>query len=125
MRTDITCPQCGGVLWEEVDGRLTMYRCRAGHGYSANSLLAVQAEGLDSAIWRPIRMLHERGVVLRRLSERASSQGRLRSARYFEEQSDAALRRAIEMRRALIDAERNAAQDSVEPNGGRVGAEQA
>jgi two-component system chemotaxis response regulator CheB len=101
MRTDITCPECGGVLWEEIDDQLTMYRCQAGHAFSADSLLAVQGEGLDTAIWRPIRMLRERGALLRRLATRASAQGRERSARYFEEQADDALRRASEMRRAM------------------------
>ena len=103
MRTDITCPQCGGVLWEEVEDRITIYRCRAGHVYSPDSLLAVQGEGLDSAIWRPIRMLQERGALLRRLAARAASQGRERSARYFHEEAEDALRRADEMRRALTD----------------------
>jgi two-component system, chemotaxis family, protein-glutamate methylesterase/glutaminase len=100
MRTDITCPLCGGVLWEEVRRQLTMYRCRSGHAYSADSLLAVQGEGLDTAIWRPIRMLQERGALLRRLGGRASAQGRERSARHFEEQADDAFRRAAELRRA-------------------------
>jgi hypothetical protein len=82
-----------------------MYRCRAGHVYSADSLLAVQGEDLDSAIWRPIRMLHERGALLRRLSARAASQGRERSARYFDEQAQEALRRAHEARIALTSPE--------------------
>jgi two-component system chemotaxis response regulator CheB len=106
MRTDITCPECGGVLWEEVEDRVTIYRCRAGHVYSPDSLLAVQGEGLDSAIWRPIRMLQERGALLQRLATRATSHGRLRSARYFSEEAEEALRRAAEMRRAIGDPER-------------------
>jgi two-component system chemotaxis response regulator CheB len=105
MRTDITCPQCGGVLWEEVEDRVMIYHCRAGHVYSPDSLLAVQGEDLDSAIWRPIRMLQERGALLRRLSTRARSQGRLRSARYFNNEAELALRRAAEMRRALSHGE--------------------
>jgi two-component system chemotaxis response regulator CheB len=107
MRTDITCPVCGGVLWEELERRLTMYRCRSGHAYSAESLLAAQGEGLDNAVWRPIRILTERGALLRRLGARASHQGRERSARWFEEQADEALRRAAELRRA---ADANGAQ---------------
>jgi two-component system, chemotaxis family, protein-glutamate methylesterase/glutaminase len=101
MRTEITCPECGGVLWEDIKQRLTIYRCQAGHAFSADSLLVVQGDGLDTAIWRPIRMLRERGALLRRLAQRASGQGRERSARYFEEQADDALRRAAEMRRAM------------------------
>jgi two-component system chemotaxis response regulator CheB len=103
MRTDITCPQCGGVLWEEVEDRITIYRCRGGHVYSPDSLLAGQGVGLDSAVWRSIRTLQERGALLRRLAARASSQGRERSAHYFDGEADEAMRRAAEMRRVLSD----------------------
>jgi two-component system chemotaxis response regulator CheB len=77
------------------------YRCRAGHLFSPDSLLAVQGEDLDTAFWRPIRMLQERAVLLRRLANRAVTQGRSRSARYFNEEADHAMRRAAEMQRAL------------------------
>jgi two-component system chemotaxis response regulator CheB len=121
MRTDITCPQCGGVLWEEVEGQITIYRCRSGHVFSPDSLLAVQGEGLDSAIWRPIRMLQERGALLRRLATRSASQGRERSARFFQDESENALRRAEEMRRALTDPElRQERHEAQEPR--RIGA---
>lgn len=110
MRTDITCPVCGGVLWEEPERRLTMYRCRSGHAYTADSLLAAQGEGLDNAVWRPIRILTERGALLRRLGARASQQGRERSAQWFGEQADEALRRAAEMRKAAgSDGDRRSA----------------
>jgi two-component system chemotaxis response regulator CheB len=123
MRTDITCPRCGGALWEEVEDRITIYRCRAGHAFSPDSLLSVQGEGLDSAIWRPIRMLQERGALLRRLSTRAASQGRDRSALYFDDEAEKALKRAAEMRRALIESERREQQTgSLEPD--QIGVEQ-
>jgi hypothetical protein len=51
-------------------------------------------------VWAPIRILTERGALLRRLGARAAHQGRDRSARWFQEQADEALRRAAEMRRA-------------------------
>lgn len=100
METDVTCPLCGGVLWEEIEDRLTTYRCRSGHVYSPQSLLSVQGDGLDSAIWRPIRIMTERGALLHRLSERAEQQGRGHAARMYSEQAVDALRRASELRRA-------------------------
>jgi hypothetical protein len=107
------------VLWEEVEDSVTIYRCRGGHVYSPDSLLAVQGEGLDSAIWRPIRMLQERGALLRRLASRATAQGRERSARYFSDEAEEALRRAAEMRRALSDEQRRAEPEQPPP--GQVG----
>lgn len=117
MRTDISCPRCGGALWEEVDGRLTTYRCHAGHLYSPDSLLAVQGEGLDMAIWRPIRMLQERGALLRRLAKRAEGEGRERSARYFRDQASDTLLRANEMRRAATDPHGAAARAGARSGG--------
>src|SRR5262249_23138885 len=99
-RAALKRPACRGVLWGGRARRVTMCGCRSGHAYSADSLLAAQGEGLDGAVWAPIRILTERGALLRRLGARAAAQGRERSARWFEEQADEALRRAAEMRRA-------------------------
>jgi hypothetical protein len=82
----------------------------------------VQGEGLDSAIWRPIRMLQERGALLRRLAARAEAQGRDRSARFFQDEADEALRRAVEMRRTLGDDQH---RDEPEPIGAPVAADRA
>ena len=48
-----TCPECGGALWELENGRLLRYRCHVGHGYTADSLMAAQAEKLEDALWAP------------------------------------------------------------------------
>lgn len=101
MRTDLTCPRCGSSLWETSDQGEMSYRCGAGHGYSAATLLTSQGEGLEDAIWQPIRLLHQRGALQRRLGELAERQGRDGSARYFFEQSRAALARAEELRRLV------------------------
>jgi len=110
MRTDVTCPLCGGLLWETSDREHLTYSCSSGHSYSADTLLAVQGEGLDNAIWQPVRLLHQRGVLLRRMAARARDQGRERAARHYAEQAESTLTRADEMRRVLgVDAARLAA----------------
>src|SRR5205085_371741 len=43
------CPECGGVLWELQDGSLIHFRCRVGHAWSPDSLLAEQADALEEA----------------------------------------------------------------------------
>lgn len=101
MRTDITCPLCGGVLWETADREAMTYRCPSGHAYSAAALLAAQGAGLDDAIWQPVRMLYQRGALQRRLAAHAHEQGREQSARYFAEQAESTLAQADKMRRML------------------------
>ena len=54
----ITCPECGGSLWEMQDGGLLRFRCHVGHALSAESLVAEQNEGLETALWSARRDCH-------------------------------------------------------------------
>ena len=38
--TRFTCPDCGGVLFEEEQGALLRFRCSVGHAFSVESLEA-------------------------------------------------------------------------------------
>jgi two-component system chemotaxis response regulator CheB len=51
------CPECGGTLWELQEGELTRFRCRVGHAFSPDSLLAEQSEALETALWSAFRAL--------------------------------------------------------------------
>lgn len=59
------CPECHGTLWESDDGVLR-FRCRVGHSFSSESLLAQHDETLDSSLWAALRALEE-NASLRRL----------------------------------------------------------
>jgi two-component system chemotaxis response regulator CheB len=65
------CPDCGGVLWELQDDEWLRFRCRVGHAYSAEGLLASQGEDLEQALWSAYRVLQENAALARRLAERA------------------------------------------------------
>ena len=65
------CPECGGVLWELNDGEMLRFRCRVGHGYTAEGLVSEQSEQLDLALWSAYRTLQENASLARRLMERA------------------------------------------------------
>jgi two-component system chemotaxis response regulator CheB len=49
--SEFTCPECGGTLWEQQEGNLLRFRCRVGHAYSTESLVAEQREALEGALW--------------------------------------------------------------------------
>lgn len=74
-RTQLSCPECGGSLWELQPSRPLRYRCHTGHGYSARSMEAAQAEALDQSLVRSFRLLREREMLLRRLATVAQATG--------------------------------------------------
>lgn len=71
----LTCPDCGGGLWELKDRGPLRYRCHTGHGFSALSLENAQAEVAEHALWSTVRALREREILLRRLAGVAQATG--------------------------------------------------
>jgi two-component system chemotaxis response regulator CheB len=94
------CPECGGVLWELHDGQLIRFRCRIGHAYSPDSLLAQQSEQLEDALWAALRALEEEHSLCLRLASRAAERGN-RVVDDFRERAADAARRADLVRTVL------------------------
>lgn len=86
-RTILTCPECGGVMWETHEGNLTLFRCHVGHAYSTESFLAEQTEALESALWAAIRALEERRALLARLAAFSEQRGNRLAAERFRKSS--------------------------------------
>ena len=101
-RTVMTCPECGGLIWELQEGELTRCRCHAGHAYSTDSLLAEQAETLEGALWTAVRALEERASLLGRLSTQAAQRDSRLTASRFQKQAGEAERQADVIRQVLL-----------------------
>ena len=72
----LTCPECGGGLFERPGGDLPLhFRCRTGHAYSPESLMAKQTDGLETALWAAMRALQENAALARRMERRARQNG--------------------------------------------------
>jgi two-component system chemotaxis response regulator CheB len=69
-RTVLSCPSCGGVIWELKQGDLIHYRCHVGHAFSEESMFSEQGESLELALWTAVRALEERAALSRRLALR-------------------------------------------------------
>jgi two-component system chemotaxis response regulator CheB len=85
-----SCPECHGSLWEVDEGGLLRFRCRVGHTYSPESMLAAQTDSVDRALWVALRALEERAALTRRLAERAKRRQHLGVAYAFEQRAHAA-----------------------------------
>jgi two-component system, chemotaxis family, protein-glutamate methylesterase/glutaminase len=91
---ELSCPECGGPLWERGEGNLVHFACRVGHVYSTESLISGQREGLERALWTAVRGLYEQADLYRRLARRAKPNAKLAArfhgrARLAEEHAEA------------------------------------
>ncbi len=82
-----SCPECNGVLWETDDSGILRFRCRVGHVYSAESMLAAQTDSVDRALWAALRALEERASLTHRMSERARARQQTWVAKAFEDRA--------------------------------------
>ena len=85
--TPITCPACGGALWETRDGSAVHYACHVGHQYAPDSLLADHRESVEQALWTAVRVLEQHAELRKRMSARADSAGMPLMAESFAEDS--------------------------------------
>lgn len=96
-----SCPECTGVLTEVDDEDVTRFRCRVGHAYTAETLLAEQGQTVDTALWTALRALEERADLGRRLARRLRRNDlhdraeRAGEAAAHDEQQAAVLRRLL------------------------------
>jgi two-component system, chemotaxis family, protein-glutamate methylesterase/glutaminase len=81
----LSCPECGGTLNEQVDD-VIRFRCHTGHAYSAESLLAGQTAGIESALWAALRALEDKARLCQKVARRAAERHHERiEARYVEQ----------------------------------------
>lgn len=84
--TGLTCPDCGGAIYEEIDGGVLTFRCRVGHQYGSDTFVVEQSKTAENSLWAALRLLEERAVLMRRLAERHEAQER--SARAFSKKAE-------------------------------------
>lgn len=112
------CPDCGGSLWVVREGELERYRCRVGHAWSSEALLARQAETLDGALWTALRALEESASLSRQMASRAKRRGNaMLVERFMGNAADAEHRGSI-IREVLLQDQ----SVSVEADASRPGA---
>lgn len=98
----MTCPECGGALWQVDDPGLIRFRCHVGHTYGGDVLLSEQSEALVATLWTAVRNLKEKSVLASQLAHHEQAQGNLAAAARFRERSDQANRSGGLIRQHLL-----------------------
>jgi two-component system, chemotaxis family, protein-glutamate methylesterase/glutaminase len=104
----LTCPDCGGGLWELKDTKPLRYRCHTGHAYSARALENAQAGVAEQALWSSVRALEEREMLLRRLANVAQATGDAAQAEIGRQQADR-VKTQVQALMHLVKGEANSA----------------
>ncbi|HSH91811.1 MAG TPA: chemotaxis protein CheB [Ramlibacter sp.] len=104
----LTCPDCGGGLWELKNTRPLRYRCHTGHGFTARSLENAQTGAAEYALWSGVRALQEREMLLRRLATVSQATGDLAQAEVGRRQADKVKAQA-QMLSELVEGDMNSA----------------
>jgi two-component system chemotaxis response regulator CheB len=98
----LTCPNCGGALWEHQRNGVIGFECRVGHQYSPAALFQVQGDALDDALWAAHRALLERADLARRMARRMRRNDLADVALKYDRTAEDAERRAGILNEALM-----------------------
>ncbi len=69
--TDITCPECRGIIMETPGGPGPgkEFRCRVGHSYSPQSMFAEHFAAQEKALWAALVALEEGASLAEKLAD--------------------------------------------------------
>jgi two-component system chemotaxis response regulator CheB len=101
--TALTCPDCGGAIWEQAEGDVVRYRCHVGHAYTVDSMVGAQAALVETALWTAVRALEEKAQLSRRLAERSRKRGLHRLAQRYAEAVQSAELGSSSIRHLLLN----------------------
>ncbi|HEX4497843.1 MAG TPA: chemotaxis protein CheB [Thermoanaerobaculia bacterium] len=96
-----TCPECGGALYERPGEKPLHFRCRTGHAYSPESLLARQTDSLEATLWAALRSLEESAALSRRMEKRAREHGNDLSLLRYGKRAEDTEKHAVVLRALL------------------------
>jgi two-component system, chemotaxis family, protein-glutamate methylesterase/glutaminase len=114
-RSVLSCPECGGVMWEIEEGDLLRYRCHVGHALSSEAMSTGITDKVREALYVALRALDEQAALADKLHRRASVQGHnLMTAQWVQnkEQTD----RQREVIQTAINHADEIAFQSIAPN---------
>jgi two-component system chemotaxis response regulator CheB len=102
----LTCPSCGGAVWQIQEQALTLFKCHTGHSYTAELMLEEQSEAVDAAAWMLLRSINENVNLRKKLAEWARATGRTEEAEFHEQQAQEAEKQSSAFRSLILSSEK-------------------
>lgn len=99
----ISCPDCGGALFEIHDGSLIRFRCRIGHTFSPETMVAAHNDEVETALWAAVRILEEQQSLYGRIANGHREANRTRLVDRFEGRAKEAEEQASMIRRVILE----------------------
>jgi two-component system, chemotaxis family, protein-glutamate methylesterase/glutaminase len=100
------CPDCGGSLFEEGNQEIPHFRCRIGHAYSLNALLAGEDDALETALWAAVRSLQENAELKERTAAMLERGGRSSNTARIRDDARAQLEQAKLLRDRIVEVQK-------------------
>jgi two-component system, chemotaxis family, protein-glutamate methylesterase/glutaminase len=100
----ISCPDCGGTLWELKENGSSRYRCHVGHAFSEEGLITSMEASTEATLWIALRMIEERKNLLYQVGERESKKGKRKLAATYFNRSDEMEAHAKKLKDLLFNA---------------------
>ena len=100
-RSVLSCPECGGVLWEIEDGDLIRYRCHVGHALSTEAMSRGIADKVREGLYVALRALDEQAALTDKLLAVPTAQGRNRTADHLTRKKEETNRQRVVLQKAI------------------------
>jgi two-component system chemotaxis response regulator CheB len=111
-----TCPECKGPLWEMRDGDLLRFRCRQGHAFTGETMMAEQTDAVEDALWTALNILQESAQMSERMAAESRQRSRHYAAAHFDTMAREKWERADVLRKVLLSGKNEAPPDAAAPD---------
>ncbi|MCB0163721.1 MAG: chemotaxis protein CheB [Anaerolineae bacterium] len=102
-RVPVSCPECGGPLWEIKKNGVSHYRCHIGHSLTTHSLLMRQDEAIESTLWIALRTLEEKARMQEKLAQGEQASDRKMLVGSFRQRAAETRAHAERLRKLLLE----------------------
>ena len=96
------------------EGGILRFRCRTGHAYTVQSLLADLSESIEVMLWNAVRGIEESVALIHHIADHLQEHGQGPVSEKFLTQAQEAERRADLVRQALLGEENPKVEIAVE-----------